>query len=336
MIGIIANPQSGKVIRRVVAQGATMANHDKINTLRRILQGIAALGSCAVGFMPDRADLVERALDGVTLNLDVAPLDLLITGMADDTTTAARMFAQQGATCIVVLGGDGTCRVAAKGAGSVPLLPISTGTNNAFPQTVEGTLAGLAAACVARGLVAEAITQQPCLRILREGESVDLALVDVVIYDGGTGARAVWLVDRVRQLISTRSMPGTIGLSAIAGYAGLIAPARDVALALSVSEGEHSGSPLQNRERTVLAPIAPGLVQPIGIGDHRWLAHGDMLRVAPVPCVLALDGERELEVRRGMLIDVQFDRHGPLVVNVQQALRLGVARGLFTTDARRD
>jgi len=324
MIGIIANPQSGKDIRRVVAQGSTTANHNKINTLRRILQGIAALGPCAVRFMPDRADLVPRALDGVTLELNSAPVDLPFTGTADDTTAAARMLAEQGATCIIVLGGDGTCRAAAKGAGSVPILPISTGTNNAFPQTVEGTLAGLAAACVAHGVAGEAITQQPYLRILREGEPVDLALVDVVSYEGGTGARAVWQIERVRQLITTRWTPSAIGLSAMAGYAGLTSPDPDVALALTIGDSEH----------TVLAPIAPGLVQPVGIRGHRWLAQDEMVRVAPVPCVLALDGERELDVRWGMLIDVQFDQHGPFVVDVQRALESGVAYGLFTTQTR--
>jgi hypothetical protein len=225
----------------------------------------------------------------------------------------------------VVLGGDGTCRAAAKGAGSVPILPISTGTNNAFPQMVEGTLAGLAAACVARGVAAEAITQAPCLRILREGEIVDLALVDVVSYEGGTGARAVWQVEHVRQLITTRWTSGTIGLSAIAGHAGLTPPAPGGALALTLGDGDH----------TVLAPIAPGLVQPVNISDHRWLGQGEMVRAAPVPCVLALDGERELEVRRGMLIDVQFDQDGPFVVHAQRALELGVAHGLFTTKAWR-
>ena len=32
-----------------------------------------------------------------------------------------------------------------KGAGEIPLLPISTGTNNVIPEFIEGTIAGLAA-----------------------------------------------------------------------------------------------------------------------------------------------------------------------------------------------
>lgn len=319
LIGIIANPLSGKDIRRVVAQGATTSNHEKINALRRILAGIAALGVFNLRFMPDRAELVPRALDGLHLACDVQPLPLATSDTAADTTAAARLLADQSAACIVVLGGDGTCRAVAKGAGTVPLLPVSTGTNNAFPQMVEGTLAGLAAAIVARGLAAEAITRVPCLRILREGEAVDLALVDAVSYEGSTGARAVWQIDRVRQLVTTRCAPGTIGLSAIAGYAGLTPSTPNVGLALTLGDGGPA----------VLAPVAPGVVQPVGISDHHWLAHGDAVRVAPVPCVLALDGEREWDVRRGMLIDVQFDRHGPYVVDAQHALQLGVARGAF-------
>ena len=53
------------------------------------------------------------------------------------------------------------------------------------------------------------------------------------------------------------------------------------------------------------------------------------MRIDHTPCVLALDGERELPVRNGMLVDVQFDRYGPFVVDVQRALAVGVAQGLF-------
>jgi predicted polyphosphate/ATP-dependent NAD kinase len=150
LVGIIANPASGKDIRRVVARGVTVPDHEKINIVRRILIGIAALGIGEVRWMPDAADLVGRATDGLQLGGDVQPLDLPITDSPDDTTRAAAALRERGAACIVVLGGDGTCRAAAKGAGDVPLLPVSTGTNNAFPQFVEGTLAGLAAAVWAR------------------------------------------------------------------------------------------------------------------------------------------------------------------------------------------
>lgn len=325
LIGIIANPASGKDIRRVVARGTTVPDHEKINIVRRMLAGIAALGVDAVRWMPSAAGLVERAADGLKLPFDARALNMPITDSAEDTTEAAIALRERGAACIVVLGGDGTCRAAAKGAGNVPLLPVSTGTNNAFPQLVEGTLAGLAAAIVAHSAAENAIRRAPCLRVLREGEAFDLALIDVVSYEGLPGARAVWQIDRVRQLVSTRVEPGTIGLSAIAGYLGLTPPDRESALALSLGAGA----------RRVRAPVAPGVVETVGVRSHRWLGDGERVRIEQTPCVLALDGERELPIRNGMLVDVRFDCHGPRVVQVGQALELGVQAGLFDPDRLR-
>jgi len=41
----------------------------------------------------------------------------------------------------------------AQGCGTVPLVPISTGTNNVFPTMIDGTIAGLAAGLFATGAV---------------------------------------------------------------------------------------------------------------------------------------------------------------------------------------
>ncbi len=327
LVGIIANPASGKDIRRVVARGLTVPDHEKINILRRVLVGIAALGVQSIRWMPDSAGLVERAAEGLHLDMDARPLDQRITDMPEDTTEAAIALRERGAGCIVVLGGDGTCRVAAKGAGSTPLLPISTGTNNAFPFFVEGTLAGLAAAIMARTsdvpAIERMVQQAPCLQILREGEPIDTALIDIVSYSGMVGARAVWQLERVHQLVSVRHSPGTIGLSAIAGYLGLKAPHADVGLALTLGAGSGTVS------RQVLAPVAPGVVVPVTVQQSQWLQAGEAIRIERTPCVLALDGERELPIRNGMVVDVQYDRRGPWVVDVQRALEVGVERGLF-------
>lgn len=51
---------------------------------------------------------------------------------------AMKLMAETGIGCVVTLGGDGTNRAAAKGSRSVPLVPVSTGTNNVFPVLVEG------------------------------------------------------------------------------------------------------------------------------------------------------------------------------------------------------
>lgn len=317
LVGIIANPASGKDIRRVVARGLNVPDHEKINIVRRMLAGLSALGTRSIRWMPDAASLVDRAADGLMLP-DARPLDLPVTDTPADTTLAAEALRERGAACIIVLGGDGTARAAAKGAGEVPLLAVSTGTNNAFPQFIEGTLAGLAAAVVAHGVAPESIVTAPCLRVLREGEPIDLALIDVATFAGMVGARAVWQMERVRQIVTVRHAPGAIGLSAVAGYLGLAPPEPSLALALTLGDDGQA----------VLAPVAPGVIEMVRVQHQRWLRDGDEVRIE-APCVLALDGERDLHVRNGMLITVRYDHHGPRVVDAQRALATGVARGLF-------
>ena len=52
LVGIIANPASGKDIRRLVAHGSTFDNNEKINIVRRVLLGLAAAGVSEVAVSP--------------------------------------------------------------------------------------------------------------------------------------------------------------------------------------------------------------------------------------------------------------------------------------------
>src|SRR5919204_1129909 len=157
-VGIIANPASGKDIRRLVAHGSVFDNHEKANIVRRVLLGLEAIGVERVWIMPDSFGIGARALDNVRLSdLQVLLLDMPVTFTSADTVRAARQMLDAGATCLITLGGDGTNRLVAEVSGDVPLMPISTGTNNVFPTMVEGTLAGLAAGLVASGLADGAV-----------------------------------------------------------------------------------------------------------------------------------------------------------------------------------
>ena len=44
MVGIIANPASGKDIRRLIASGTVVTNQEKINIVVRMLKAMDALG----------------------------------------------------------------------------------------------------------------------------------------------------------------------------------------------------------------------------------------------------------------------------------------------------
>ena len=118
---------------------------------------------------------------------------------------AAQLMREQGVACVIVIGGDGTNRVVTKGSGSMPLVPLSTGTNNAFPQFLESTLAGLAAGYYAVRHFSPATCTRPTkrLNLYRNGMLEDIALVDAAVCDYQfVGARAVWEAERSQRTLS--------------------------------------------------------------------------------------------------------------------------------------
>jgi predicted polyphosphate/ATP-dependent NAD kinase len=324
-VGIIANPASGKDIRRLVAHGSVFDNREKVNIIRRVLRSLDALNIRQVLAMPDAFGLVVQAQEKAGVGLRVDLLEMPLTNTAQDSTEAARLMAAAGVGCIVTLGGDGTNRVVAKGCGYVPLVPISTGTNNAFPVMIEGTLAGLAAAVVALNVVGvrqAAIRLARHLDILRDGQLIDLALVDVVVYDERfIASRAIWDVNKIRAVVLSQAKSGTIGASAIAGYLSETPPQGKPGVWIEVGPGEQQ----------VLTPIAPGLMVPVPIQSLRWLAVGEQVTVGHAPAVLALDGEREIFIKDGELIEIRLSQNCPHVVDVQAALRVASQVGLFVS-----
>jgi len=146
------------------------------------------------------------------LQLEASPLEMPVLGISADSTHAARLLAELGAGCIITLGGDGTNRGVASGCGTVPLVPISTGTNNVFPIFLEGTIAGMAAGLVASGMRDERTVQRaPRLEVRVNGVVVESALVDVVVSSLlFVGARAIWDLATVREVVLSRVAPTTL------------------------------------------------------------------------------------------------------------------------------
>ncbi|MEM7334678.1 MAG: NAD(+)/NADH kinase [Chloroflexota bacterium] len=322
-IGIIANPSSGKDIRRLVTHATVFNNNEKINIIRRVLLGIDALGIKNVLAMPDRSFLVQEACKKANLSLAVEMLDMPLKHKAIDSTHAAKMLADAGVGCIVTLGGDGTNRAVAKGCNLVPLVPISTGTNNAFPIMIEGTLAGMAAAVVALrtpGAREAGVRLAPRLDVFRNDELIDFALVDIVAYaERFVASGAIWDSKKIQTVVLAHPRPGTIGASAIGGN-----------LPQAITNGK-SGMWLEigRNGQPVLAPIAPGLVTKLGVKSVHKLNVGDKKTITTYPCVLALDGEREIPIKQGEKIEVRFSQNGPHVVNVTAVLAAASQAGLF-------
>jgi hypothetical protein len=332
-IGIIANPASGKDIRRLVAHGSVFDNDEKVNIVRRLLLALDSLGIERIWIMPDRFGIGYRALDGLRLGLTAEIFAMPTFFAQEDSTRAARLMAERGARCLITLGGDGTNRAVAKGCGDLPLLPISTGTNNVFPYMIEATVAGLAAGLVARGLADEAIRQLPRLDIDRcqpDGQPPEraagsppeeIALVDAALYDEPfIAARAVWEGTKIRELVLTRAEPGSIGLSAIGAH--LLGGDLPSDHGLYLRLGEH-GRPVQ-------APIAPGLIQTLYVTEFRRLAPGDAVTLSlPRAGVIAVDGEREIELQGGQAVRLRLNRAGPRVIDPRQAIALAARAGAF-------
>ena len=325
-IGIIANPASGKDIRRLVSYATTIDNNEKVNICKRIVLAAQGLGVESAYFMPETFMIgyaVKDSLesDGV-LSLSLGVLDFEIEAAMEDTVRSARMLEELGVGCIVVLGGDGTSRAAAKGITKTPMLSISTGTNNVYPAMMEGTVAGMAAAAVA-------LMDEPyscCIHDKRitvrvNGEARDTALVDAVVSDDFyAGAKAIWDPERIRRIVVTRCHPATIGFSAVAGAYRIVEDTEDIGFAVELgAQGEG-----------VLAPIAAGVLTPVHVSASRTLALGEEYRfTAESRCMIALDGEREVRVQPGDEVSMTVERDGPWRVLPRKALQRAAELGMY-------
>lgn len=330
LVGIIANPASGKDIRRLVAHGSAFDNNEKINIVRRVLLGLDAANVGQVTYLPDNYGIVERAAAGAKPRLKLAPLAMPVLGHASDSVEAAQRMRDRGVAVIVTLGGDGTNRAVAKGCGDVPLIPVSTGTNNVFPHMIEGTLAGMAAGLVANGVVRNrpegprVIRRAPRLEVLLNGIVVDIALIDVVTTaQAWIGARALWEPTHLREVVLSRISPAAIGIASIG--AALFPEQCGSCAGAWVRIGTS-----ESANETVTVPIAPGLMRAVPIADAKPLAQGESVELSSGPCTLAFDGEREIEIHDAdTRIAVRLDPMGPRVVDVEEALRQGAELGAF-------
>ena len=104
-IGIIANPASGKDIRRLVSYATTIDNSEKVNICKRAVLAAEALGVRDVVFMPDTFTIgysVQYQLeDDKVLNSNIEVLDFLMDGSVKDTEYAAGLMEDMGVGCVI-------------------------------------------------------------------------------------------------------------------------------------------------------------------------------------------------------------------------------------------
>ena len=331
-VGIIANPAAGRDIRRLVAQASVFPIAEKRNMMTRAFSALGTTGVEEVLLMPDGAGLSDRIMRALKLPLPEGQnwpkinfIDFVPEDSPADTLRAVRLMAEQGVGAIIVLGGDGTNRLVARAAGSVPLVSLSTGTNNVFPVMREATIAGLAAGLVATGQVeiGEACYRNKVLRLEVNGTPSDLALVDLCISDElFVGSKALWRAEGLDQLFVSFAEADAIGLSSIAGLIRPFSRRAPFGLRLDLC-------PPERAPRVVAAPIAPGIVVDVGIEAVSAFAPGEAVPLRLRRGVVALDGEREVEFSPADQVVVRLAEDGPLSIDIERTMTLAAQLGLF-------
>ena len=323
-LGILVNPRSGGDIRRAVAAAGRSTIEDKISIIRRIVLGARAVGVTEIAVKHDPHQIVRRATETLTgIELHTVVRELGFT--EEDSTRAAIEMRELGCRCIAVLGGDGTNRAVAKGWPGVPVIPVSTGTNNAFPEFIEPTVAGTALGLVAQEIVALDDVARPAklVHVTVEGghpelpRDPDIALIDAVaVADPYVGSLELFDPDTMRIAVLTRADPASIGFSVVGGLLDPLTADDEEALFLRFTPVEgHNGT-------IVNAPTAPGHHDRIGIAEIRRLPFGESVEIAG-PVLLAFDGERKRRIHDGQIARLEVRRDGPTVIDPHKAMDLG-------------
>ncbi|WP_276280831.1 NAD(+)/NADH kinase [Halorussus caseinilyticus] len=330
-IGLVVNPAAGRDIRRLTGGASVSNNYAKRRTAECVLEGLTLLDDAEVLVMPDATGLAEGIVADAPDALSVGSLDMTVTASGEDTRTAAKHFAAE-TDIAVVLGGDGTNRDVAHAIGDVPVVSVSTGTNNVVPTTVDGTVAGMAAALVGSGAVPadEVTTRHGTVEAVVEGDATDdresgtrriRGLATLGILDRSfVGTRAILDPSNVVGGVVSRAASDEIGLSGIAG--GLVTHRPDDPGGVGFRLGPGDSA------RTVRAVTVPGVLSRVAVGEHRVLDDGEAFAFEVSSGVVSADGERDLEVRDAV-VSVRPVADGPRIVRVEDAFERAAADGYF-------
>lgn len=191
-----------------------------------------------------------------------------------------------------------------KGLDETPILPVSTGTNNVYPTLTEGTgrRVWLPLRRAILGPSENCRIRDKRIEISINGRFADIALVDAVITaDLWVGAKAIWDTGKLRRVIATRCHPASIGFSSVAGCVGVVRDTDDFGVGRRAGRHRRACSGARGSRRALPRETLP----------HRADAVGRPLNIPlSEPCMIALDGERELRGRSGDVLTFTVTRRG--------------------------
>lgn len=326
-IGIIANPASGKDIRRLVSHATVVDNNEKINIVKRIILAAQDLGVEKISIMPDTFLIGYKAKESLGLSkeltIPVEIIDMPVKGDLRDSTRAAQILEDQQVSCIIVMGGDGTSRAVAKSLGTTPLISISTGTNNVYPEMIEGTVAGMAAAVLASKCVDinTVCRRDKRIEVYRDKELIDIALIDCVISRKNyVGSKALWDAKDIYKVMVSQASPASIGFSTIVGVNQIVTKEDDFGALVQVNGGSQK----------VLAPIAAGTISKVKTGQPELYELDREFSFRPdFNGTIALDGEREIFFKKNEDLSFKVTRNGPVRVDIKKTVEEAQRKGFF-------
>lgn len=326
-VGIIVNGRAGKDVRRLVTDASAPADTMRAAELRRMIVGAAETGVDRILIADDALGLVERAIRGFESRVEV--VDAEAVGEGDDSARAAAALREEGAAVLVVSGGDGTHRQVARGWRDAPLVARAAGTNNAFPQPIEATIAGAAAGLVATGdrpLDDYVAYQALAIDIAVEGEPLDTALVSVGVSrdDPATGG-SVWQVEALEQVFAAVAEPWAVGLSALAGAVAPTSRSDDRGVLLDLD---------RDAPQRIAAPTAPGWYADAGLRSVSVVQSGQPVAVRGA-ATFVLDGERGPRIAADEWATMTMRRDGPRVIDIRRTFSMAVRAGRFYEDPTR-
>ncbi|WP_410765511.1 NAD(+)/NADH kinase [Haloferax sp. DFSO60] len=326
-VGLVVNPAAGRDIRRLTGGASVSNNYAKRRTAGCVLAGLTVRDDIDVRIMPDNGGLAESIVADAPSGIEIEPVEMPITASWRDTRTAARHFSDV-ADAVVVLGGDGTTRDVAQTIGDVPVVSISTGTNNVVPTPVDGTVAGAAAAFVATGIVSveeASLTHGTIAAEIedRKGDETIRGLATLGVLDQPfVGTRAILDPSHIVGGVVSRASPAEIGISAIAGALITHRPEDPGGVGFRLSRGDEPGTPVR-------AITVPGNLSEVRVADYEVLDDGEPYTFELERGVISVDGEREREVKDGY-IEIRPVADGPRIVDIDAVVEKAAREGYFS------
>ncbi len=326
-LGIVVNPMSGRDVRRVAARASTSAHLDKENIVARLVVGALSQGVREIYVAKEPFRISTRAVENLPHQDRIHTIEVPITHTDADTQAVAERMWQAGCRTFIVLGGDGTNRIVAHTLPNAALLPVSTGTNNVFPESVDASVAGAAAGLIAAGKVD---LEAHCLRCkqihIKLGSNdkpkkmADTALIDAVLLRGDDiGSLLPFRPEHIRTVLLTRAEPASIGVSPIGGYLMPCDHGSDFGVAV------RCGEPAKHR---LTIPISPGLYGQISVSAVEPVPMGSETEIRG-PGVLALDGDRVMNLGAADRVVAVLRRDGPYVIEAGNIMGVAAEKGVL-------